>query len=151
MANENRSNARRLRPAGVHAYGAVAGHGPGAALALIVGREGWLEALAFQPLALQLPGAAHRLGGLTGSTLGRLFVMPPQLHFAENTLPLHLLFERLERLIDVVITHEDLHLAACSYPGRPRHRVRKNVRRQGFRRGGWRYNMAVGTYKLIFR
>jgi hypothetical protein len=31
--------------------------------------------------------------------------MPPQLHLAENPLPLHLLFERFERLVDVVIAN----------------------------------------------
>jgi hypothetical protein len=41
--------------------------------------------------------------------------MPPQLHFAENTLPLHLFFERFERLIDIVISHENLHWVAFSY------------------------------------
>jgi hypothetical protein len=41
--------------------------------------------------------------------------MPPELHLAENPLPLHLLLERLQRLIDIVVTHEDLHLAACSF------------------------------------
>jgi peptide deformylase len=112
---------------------------------------GLLEALAFQPLALQLPGATHGFGRLASPPLGRLLVMPPQLHLAENTLPLHLLLERLERLVNVVVTHEDLHLAACSYPGRPRLRVRKNIRRQGFRRGGWRYTMVVDTYKPILR
>ncbi|MEA2773710.1 MAG: peptide deformylase [Acetobacteraceae bacterium] len=77
--------------------------------------------------------------------------MASQLHFTENTLPLHLLLERLERLVDVVVTHEDLHLAACSYPRRPHHRVREFVRRREFRHGGWRYNMVLDTYKSIFR
>src|ERR1700688_666200 len=74
-----------------------------------------LEAFAFQPLALQLAGAAHRLRSLAGPTLGRLFVMPPQLHLAEDPFPLHLLLERLQRLIDIVVTHQYLHLAAYSF------------------------------------
>ena len=40
--------------------------------------------------------------------------MAAQLHLAENTLALHLLFERLQRLVDVVVTDENLHLAAYS-------------------------------------
>jgi hypothetical protein len=76
---------------------------------------GLLETLTLQPLALQLPGAANSFRCLSGPTLRRFLIMPPQLHFAENTLPLHLFLERLERLVNVVVTHEDLHLAAFSY------------------------------------
>jgi hypothetical protein len=35
--------------------------------------------------------------------------VPAQLHLAENALALHLLLERLEGLIDVVVTDENLH------------------------------------------
>ena len=35
--------------------------------------------------------------------------MAAKLHFAENALALHLLLERLEGLIDVVIADENLH------------------------------------------
>jgi peptide deformylase len=114
-------------------------------------QTGWLEALPLQPLTLQLPGAAYGLRGFASAPFRRLFVMPPQLHFAKNTLPLHLLLERLERLVDVVVTHEDLHLAACSYSkAHPPSgaRIRPSP---GFRHGGWRYNMVLGTYKSIFR
>ncbi len=52
--------------------------------------------------------------------------MPSQLHLAENTLPLHLLLERFQRLIDVVVTHEDLHLAADSFRRTPANQGRKN-------------------------
>jgi hypothetical protein len=38
--------------------------------------------------------------------------MAAQLHFAENALALHLFFQRLEGLVDVVITDKNLH--ACS-------------------------------------
>lgn len=31
------------------------------------------------------------------------------LHFAESAFPLHLLFERLQRLVDVVIANENLY------------------------------------------
>ena len=43
--------------------------------------------------------------------------MPAQLHFPENAFPLHLLLERLQRLVDIVFTNEDLHLAAISFSG----------------------------------
>ena len=110
-----------------------------------------LEALALQPLTLQLPGATHGLGRFASPTLGRLLVVPPQLHLAKDTLPLHFLFERLQRLIDVIVTHENLHLAAYSFATRPAHRVRKHIQRRELRRGGWRYNTVVDTYKWIFR
>jgi len=37
--------------------------------------------------------------------------MAAKLHFTENTFPLELLFERLERLVDVIVANENLHLA----------------------------------------
>jgi hypothetical protein len=73
------------------------------------------EPLALDPLALQLAGAANGLGSLAGAALRRLLIVPPQLHLAENPLPLHLLLERLQRLVDIVVTNENLHLAACSF------------------------------------
>jgi hypothetical protein len=57
--------------------------------------------------------------------------MPPQLHLAEDTLPLHFLFERLQRLINIVVTHENLHLAAFSCSARARRRVREYTRHSG--------------------
>ena len=35
--------------------------------------------------------------------------MVPALHLAESAFPLHLLFERLQRLVDVVIADENLY------------------------------------------
>ena len=40
--------------------------------------------------------------------------MAAQLHLAKNSFALHLFLERLERLIDIVVTNENLHLAANS-------------------------------------
>jgi hypothetical protein len=78
----------------------------GRAVALVnVGR---LEAFAFQALALQLAGAAHGLGGFAGLALGRLFEVPAQLHLTENALALHLLLERLQGLIDIVVANENV-------------------------------------------
>src|SRR6476660_6848139 len=75
------------------------------------------QAFALQLLAGQLARASHSLGLFTGLLLGGLFVMPAELHLAENPLALHLLLQRLEGLIDVVIADENLH-AASSFSGR---------------------------------
>jgi hypothetical protein len=39
--------------------------------------------------------------------------MAAKLHLAENALALHLLFERLEGLVDIVVANENLH--CCSF------------------------------------
>src|SRR3984885_15008475 len=72
------------------------------------------QAFALQLLAGQLARAAHGLGLFTGLLLGGLFIMAAELHLAENALTLHLLLQRLESLVDIVITDENLH--ACSFP-----------------------------------
>jgi hypothetical protein len=38
--------------------------------------------------------------------------MTAELHLAENTFALHLLLERLESLIDVIVANENLHAAS---------------------------------------
>src|SRR5256886_12196655 len=70
------------------------------------------QAFALQLLAGQLARAAHGFGLFTGLLLGGLFVMTAKLHLAENTLALHLLLQRLEGLIDIVIADENLHPAS---------------------------------------
>ncbi len=40
--------------------------------------------------------------------------MAAELHLAENTLALHLLLQRLEGLVDIVIANENLHAASSS-------------------------------------
>ena len=40
--------------------------------------------------------------------------MAAKLHLAENALALHLLLQRFEGLVDIVVTDENLH--ACSFP-----------------------------------
>jgi hypothetical protein len=67
------------------------------------------QTFALQLLARQLAGPADRLGALACALFGGLLIMPAKLHFAENTLALHLLLQRLEGLIDVVVTNENLH------------------------------------------
>jgi hypothetical protein len=68
--------------------------------------------------------------------------MPAQLHFAKDPLPLHLLLERLQRLVDVVVTNENLHLAACSFPlSGPAHREPAKSRSRAVARArGCAYN-----------
>src|SRR5438128_12017279 len=70
------------------------------------------QAFALQLLAGQLARAAHGFGLFTGLLLGGLFVVPAELHLAENPLALHLLLQRLEGLIDIVIADENLHAAS---------------------------------------
>src|ERR1700722_3803846 len=84
------------------------------------------EAFALDALALQLAGAADGFGSLAGPALRRLFVVPSQLHLAEDSFPLHLLLERFQRLIDIVVAYEHLHLAAFSFSAdkRPANRGR---------------------------
>ena len=70
------------------------------------------QAFALQLLARQLAGAAHGFGLFAGLLLGGLFVVTAELHLAENPLALHLLLQRLEGLIDIVIADENLHAAS---------------------------------------
>lgn len=51
------------------------------------------KAFALRPLALQLAGAPHCLGG----QFGKLLVMATKRHLPEHPLPLHLFLERFER------------------------------------------------------
>src|SRR6185503_18906609 len=66
------------------------------------------QTLALQTLALQLAIAADRLSALTGTFFGRFPVVASELHLAEDAFPLHLLFQRFERLIDIVVANDDL-------------------------------------------
>src|SRR5271169_1362987 len=66
------------------------------------------QALALQLLAGELAGAADGFRLFADSALGRLFVVAAQLHLAEHALALHLLLQHLERLVDIVVTDENL-------------------------------------------
>ncbi len=106
------------------------------------------ETLALKPLALELAGPAHGLGGLAGPPFGRLLIVPPELHLAEYPLPLHLLLERLQRLVDIVVTHQYLHLAAFSFPPpRPGRSGAPRFRRE--HRKGAPYNTPPGLAKPL--
>jgi len=74
----------------------------------------YLKPFAFQPLAFHLARPPHRFGGFARAPFGRFFVMAAQLHFTKHALTLHFFLERLQRLIDIVVTNENLHLAAVS-------------------------------------
>lgn len=65
-------------------------------------------------LAGQLARTAHGLGFLAGLALRGLLEVVTTLHFAEETFALHLLLERLQRLIDVVIADNDLNYLKLS-------------------------------------
>ena len=67
------------------------------------------QTLALGALAGELTGPANGLSLFARTLFGRLFVMITALHFAESAFPLHLLFERLQRLVDVVIANENLY------------------------------------------
>ena len=67
------------------------------------------KAFTLRALAGQLTGAAHSFGAFTRTLFRRLLVMVTTLHFAESAFPLHLLFERLQRLVDVVVANENLY------------------------------------------
>lgn len=64
---------------------------------------------ALSTLTGQFTGPADRLGLLARLLFGRLLVIVAQLHFAKNAFALQLLFQRTERLIDIVIANDYLH------------------------------------------
>ncbi len=66
------------------------------------------HAFALGALARQLAGAADRLGGFAGAPLGRFLVRAAHFHLAEYALALHLLLERAQGLIDIVVSNDDL-------------------------------------------
>ena len=78
-----------------------------------------LEAFALQPLPLHFAGTAHGFGRLAGTPFRRFLVVTPQLHLAEHAFALHLLLERLQRLVDIVIADKNLHFDDVSCGSRP--------------------------------
>src|SRR5262249_32042546 len=68
------------------------------------------QALALRLLTRELARPADCLIFLTRRLVGRLFVGPPALHPAEDAFSLHLPFQHLECLIDIVVTDEDLQI-----------------------------------------
>src|SRR5690348_14987987 len=66
------------------------------------------QALALEPLALQFAIAANGLGAFPCTFFGWFLVMTPELHLAKDAFSLHLLFQRFQRLIDIVVANDDL-------------------------------------------
>jgi len=60
-------------------------------------------------LAGQLAGAADGFSLFARPFLGRLFKVAAQLHFTEDAFALHLLFQRLERLVYIVVAYNYMH------------------------------------------
>src|SRR6185312_548100 len=71
------------------------------------------ETFALHLLARELAGAADRFRLFPRFLFGGFLVMTAELHLAENAFALHLLLQRLEGLVDVVVANEYLH--ACSF------------------------------------
>jgi hypothetical protein len=67
----------------------------------------WEEAFALGAFAGQFARPADRFCLAARLGFGRLLVSRARLHFPEDALALHLLLERLQRLIDVVVTDHD--------------------------------------------
>src|SRR3546814_1182790 len=66
------------------------------------------EVFALLALARKLAGAADGFRLLAGALFRRLLVGTPELHFAKDTLALHLLLQRSQGLIDIVVADDDL-------------------------------------------
>ena len=67
------------------------------------------DAFALGAFAGQFAGAANGLGALAGFFLGRLFKRLTRFHFPEQALALHLLLQRAQSLLNVVIADDDLY------------------------------------------
>src|SRR5580700_9541245 len=107
--NGSARSARSARTATAAARTAALGARTGARHRLRLHRQ---QAFTLQLLAGQLARAAHGFGLFAGLLFGGLFVMAAELHLAENPLALHLLLQRLEGLINIVIANENLHAAS---------------------------------------
>lgn len=71
-------------------------------------------AIPLSSLAIGLSGTADSGRVLARAFLGGLLVVSAELHLAVDTLALQLLFQSAERLVDVVVTNDDLHIASVS-------------------------------------
>jgi peptide deformylase len=66
------------------------------------------EAFAIHTLTEKLAGAANGLSLLAGALFRRLLIAATKLHLAENAFALHLLLERAQRLIDIVVADQNV-------------------------------------------
>ena len=72
------------------------------------------KAFTLGAFASELARAANSFSLLASFFLRRLLEMIPALHLTEGTLPLHFLFQRAERLLHVIIAHNDLYDGSLS-------------------------------------
>src|SRR5207245_571908 len=72
------------------------------------------QAFTLGALAGELARPAHGFRLLAGALLGRLLVVDVTLHLAERALALHLLLQRLQGLVDVVVADENLDQGSLS-------------------------------------
>ena len=96
------------------------------------------QALALGALASELAGPAHGFRLLAGALLGRLLIVDVPLHFAERAFALHLLLQRLEGLIDVVVADENLNqseLSCCALAARLAGPQSGKQRRRAYKNG----------------
>ena len=75
-------------------------------------------ALALGALAGQLACAAYGFCLFTSTFFGWLFIVVPQFHFAENAFALQFLLERAQRLVNIVVAYDYLHVCSVSLFGR---------------------------------
>jgi hypothetical protein len=64
----------------------------------------------------ELANAPYAFGLFASPFLGRLFVMLPESHIPENALTLHLFLQNTERLLNVVITYQNLQFMLLGSP-----------------------------------
>jgi hypothetical protein len=105
------------------------------------------QAFTLSALASQLTGPADRLGLLARFFLGRLLVMVTALHFAESAFPLHFLFQCLERLLDIVIAHDDLNDGVLSLDPQSQRRKPLKKHMTGEDQTGLSIGLAPGRFQ----
>src|SRR5262245_65143650 len=72
------------------------------------------QAIALQSLARDLAGAANGFRLCPDFPLRGFLIMAAESHLAENAFALHLLFQHPQRLVDIVVTDENLHERSSS-------------------------------------
>jgi len=80
-----------------------------AGLLFCVGPKASDDAFALGTLASQLAGASDSFSALAGLLLGRFLKRLTRFHFPEQALALHLLLQRAQSLLNVVIADDDLY------------------------------------------
>lgn len=84
------------------------------------------DAFALGAFASEFAGPAHGFGALAGFLLGGLFKRLTRFHFPEQAFALHLLLQRAQGLLDVIIADDDLY-----YRTSPSGSVRAAARKWG--------------------